>query len=361
MVLSSSIIKDSISYNRINPSNIAIYENTSIFSFGLDVLRNSNEEMRKIMSEVYINSGYNINESFKKDFGKNFNFATLVKRIIDFFFEGLKYIYRKFKAILSKIIYDNNTINKYENKIREYNEEMKYDQDFFRYSYLDSPVPSINDFLNYFTDYNSLCNDITSEINRRNSCSHSMEQTVIIRYLQEDIIKKTEDLKNDLPDFYNKIRNNIFSNYGMDIGIINEDSFSDAIYRFFRSGVSIPSTGVTLRNSDYREALDRFLNSEKLLKNLEKDQRYIESKTNQEIKKIEKFKPGDLIKYYNPVDYEFEYALNNYLKVKTGQLQQICNIYTMVYSGKLQALKEAVIQDKKILFKVISAIIEKGE
>ena len=339
---------EALKHNTLSEDNIIVSEDTSLFTFGLDVLRESNTEIRNILQNIYIESGYNLNEAFKEKFTENFSFKNIIKTIIKFFIDGIKKIFNEFKAIISKFIYSDKTIDKYKDKIIDFKDEIKYTGDYFRYSHLDAIVPSIDDYFEFFENYDSVMDDLKKVFEKK-------DKNIIINTLQT----KKNDLSASLVKFYDNVRKNMFSRYSNEVGVITEHDFATIVYKFFRSGDSIPMNNATLKNADIIEALERFNRSKQMTKDTEKEMKYIESKSNAEIKRIEKILPEDIMKDYVPIDYELEFHLDNYLKVKCGQLQQICTIYTSVYSAKLDAIKTALVQDKKVLFEVIGTIIKK--
>jgi len=347
MVFSSDVLKHN---SLVMEESIIVSEDTSLFTFGLDVLRESNEAIRIILQDIYAKCDYNINESFKEKFSEKFSFKNIIKSIVKFFLDGLKNIFRNFKALINKIIYDSNTIVKYKDKISEFNDEIKYNKDFYYYSHLTSVVPSIDDFFNFFDNYDVVMDDLKDIFK-------SGDKNNIV----EGLKKEKAELAGNLTSFYDNIRKNMFDRYSNEVGIIMESNFASILFKFFRSGASSPIVNVTLKRDDYKTTLDRFLSGKSLVKDIEKEMNYIENKSNTEIKKIEKILPEHVMKEYIPIDYELEYHLNDFLKIKCGQLQQICAIYTTVYSARLEAAKSALVQDKKILFEVINAMIKKGE
>ena len=85
----------------------------------------------------------------------------------------------------------------------------------------------------------------------------------------------------------------------------------------------------------------------------------MDTSAKQTCKKIEKINADKVFNSYTPIDYDIEYALNQVLRLESGKISKMCNLILMAYSAKLDALKEAVVQDRKILRKVISQLIIK--
>lgn len=348
MLLSANILKESTHVKRDNIISL-LNEDTSIFSFGLEVLSENNEQIREIMSNIYKDSGYNINESFKEEFSKKFSFSNIIKSIINFFINGIDKIFKQFKILLSKILYDNNTIKKYEKQIRNYNGEIKLNFDYYNYTYLDSNIPTISSFNEFFNNYEEVMEEL------KNISKNNNFNTII-----EKLQKMTENLNSNHREKLNEVRLGVFGKYGKDLRNVSEETYLNRLKEFFRSGYNFPEKEFKLDNKIINETLDRFLKGGSLIKDCENHLKSIEKTSSININRINRMLPEDFLEKYEPINYEFEYALNTYLKAKCGELQQICNIFVMAYSEKLEAVKSAIIQDKKILYEVISTIIKES-
>ena len=146
----------------------------------------------------------------------------------------------------------------------------------------------------------------------------------------------------------------------MDGTIITEESFQKQLYRLFRNNMDEPYKGNTYMPSyEVRNALTRFMNYKQNKKTLEKDISSTKSTAKQVESRMKKIKAEDIFEQYKPIDYEIEHVLNQVLQLKSGQVQKVCDLIVMAYSAKLDALKEAIIQDRRILQAAISQIIIK--
>ena len=166
MLLSKSdlLVNESYLNNResIIDSN-PINENFSFFSFGLDCLRESNQEIRSMMVNLYNSTGYtneNTVEDIKKEFSDKFSFKKVVSFIIDKFKELLKKICIKAKNFLLKLIAPVNTIKKHYDEIKNYNKPIKVDFEHYNYTYLDADVPQSDLNMKFTKEYEDLLVDL---------------------------------------------------------------------------------------------------------------------------------------------------------------------------------------------------------
>ena len=52
--------------------------------------------------------------------------------------------------------------------------------------------------------------------------------------------------------------------------------------------------------------------------------------------------------------------MNNYLKVQSSKVSQMCSIHTQAFSAKLEAAKDQFKQDKKIIYKALQQIVKRS-
>ena len=61
--------------------------------------------------------------------------------------------------------------------------------------------------------------------------------------------------------------------------------------------------------------------------------------------------------FYDKSTYD---KMNNYLKVQSSKVNQMCSIHTQAFTAKLEAAKDQFKQDKKIIYKAIGQIIKRS-
>ena len=324
------------------------FEDLSLFEFGINCIRESNEEIMSILSNIMIESGYIVNEGFKDEFNKRFNFNYIVESIFKLFIKMIKKIYDKGKAIILQILYDNKTIIKYKSLIESYDKNLKVDFDHYNFTYLDKDIPSSSLNLSFSNEYEQL-QDKLENIGKTNN--------------KEKIIFELNNLFNQIQEeinhgYYDKIRKSVLAIEDYE-DVIFEDQYDIALRRFFRNGLDIPNRN-DITYDEIHQSLNRFLKGKDMIKSIENHQKSIEDAANKAKKSINKISVKSIMSSYKPIDYDIEFNLNRVLKLKCGQIAECCNIYTLAFSAKLDAVKSCLVQDKKILFRVIADIISNG-
>lgn len=320
----------------------------SLFQYGLNCIIESNNEIRNILFDIMIESGYMITEGFKDEFNKRFNFNNIVSSIISLFIKIITKLFNKGKAIILNLIYDNKTIEKYKNSISSYDRQLEVDFDHYNYSYLDKDIPSSKLNLTFSYEYEELQDKLERicKTGNKEKILHGLEQ--LYNSIQMEINH----------GYFDKLRRSVLADEDYK-DVIFADRYDIELKKVFRSGSTTANKNDILPN-EIHNTLKRFLKGKDMIKSIEKHKKEIEIAAEKSKKNINKISVKSLLKDYVPIDYDLEFNLNRVLKIKCGQLSECCNIYTLAFAAKLDAIKESLIQDKKVLFTVISDIIVNG-
>lgn len=327
-------------------------ENFSFFSFGLNCMRESNQEIRSMMTNLYISSGYtneSVADDIMKDFSEKFSFKKIFDFIIDKFKEAIKKLVAKAKSYFLKLLAANSTIKKYSDRIENYNKDIKVDFDHYTYTYLDVDIPPSNLNTRFTEEYEDLLDDLKNLAKK--SSKEELIHTLDVYY------QETQRALGD--NYYNQLRNEIVLNKNTNDPVTKE-RFIGRLWSFFRNNETGAYTDkIEIPPYEIKNALKRFSNGRDLVKEIENNKSKIEAACNKMTREINKISPLDFMTKgtYIPIDYDLEFAVDRILKLKCGQLTEMCNIFTTAFSCKLDAIKEALIQDKKVLFAVITDIM----
>lgn len=326
--------------------SVSVHE--SIFEYGLECMRESNNQIRGMLAEIMEESGYMVSESFKDEFNKRFNFKNIVESILKLFIGMIGKLYQKAKSIMLQIIYDDKTIVKYKSAIESYDKSLHVDFDHYIYTNLGKDIPSSNLNLTFSAEYEELQDKLENIGKSNNKAKIIMQLGDLFNSIQEEINH----------GYYDKLRRSVLGDE-METAPIFADQYDIELRRIFRAGAEAPNRNDFSAN-EIHETLKRYLKGKDLVKGIEKHKKEIESAAEKTKKNINKISVKDIMSEYQPIDYDIEYNLNRVLKLKCGQLSECCNIYTLAFSAKLSAMKESLVQDKKVLFKVIADIVANG-
>lgn len=337
-----------VNENSFSNSTIKEFESLSLFEFGINCIRESNNEILNLLSNIMVESGYMVNEGFKEEFNKRFNFNNIVNSIFKLFINVITKIYNKAKAIITQIIYDDKTIIKYKSLIESYDKSIEVDFDHYNFTYLDKDIPSSSLNLMFSNEYEVLLDKLENIGKLNNKDKVIFELGNLFNKIQEEINH----------GYYDKIRKSVLSGEDYD-DVIFADQYDLALRRFFRGGADAPNRN-NITSEEIHQSLNRFLKGKDIIKSIEKHRKGIEDAAEKAKKNINKISIKSIMSSYKPIDYDIEFNLNRVLKLKCGQLSECCNIFILAFSAKLDAIKTCLVQDKKVLFRVVADIISNG-
>ena len=339
--------------NGVNHKPIKVSEDHSFFIEALDLIQKNNEEMRNmlndILSEAYFSDLADKVKNSKILYNRRFSFGSVIGFIFQLFLKALDQLWLRFKALFLRLLDSDGSIKHYAPALGSFDEELKTYIPYYIYTNLDIDIP--NGLLKYV--FNEEYDDLYDKLQTISKLDTKDKMIDGLHQIYQQVVQQLET-----GNYYNKMRGKIMGK--TDGTIITEESFQKQLYRLFRNNMDEPYKGNTYMPSyEVRNALTRFMNYKQNKKTLEKDISSTKSTAKQVESKMKKIKAEDIFEQYKPIDYEIEHALNQVLQLKSGQVQKVCDLIVMAYSAKLDALKEAIIQDRRILQAAISQIIIK--
>lgn len=336
----------------VSQSNtIILSEDTSLFSYGVECITETDNQLRTMLLDIYKDS---IISEGVLDKLKNFDFIKIIKYIIKLFKDMLDKLIQRFVYLMTQLNYSDRSITKRKKEIENYDGTVEINFEHYNYTNLDANIPDPNLFLNFKEEYEITMEDL------KNIGKSSDTKEEFIRKINEYNSKIELEISNG---YYNKIRKQIVDSSGMnyDNNVVTVENYATKLFACFRHGVNNPITGkITLSNDMIKDSLHRFINSKDIIHKVEKQRRKIQDVCDKVVSNLEKKTAKDFLSTDGKLDYDLEYAVNNVLKTKAGQLTENCNIYILAFSAKLDAIKEAVITDKKILYKVLEFVMIDG-
>lgn len=325
---------------QFKPITKPISEDRSLFIESLNILMENNRTINDILKRAHIN--LLITESSERDnvYLREFSFSNMIKSIIDFFIDAIKTIFGKFKTLFHKIVYSDNTIDRYADKLKNMTGEFTVSFPRYIYTCFDEDTPSINLKSTFDNDYNRL----QEKLKNIADLKIKTERCERMRSLEADVKAEVN------PAYYDTLRQNTIKKTYM----ISSHDFASELFNVFRDGGKETTSKIT--PTEVTNTLNRFTNYKVLLKQVESAKSDTINAAKEIKRKIESISLQKTNQYYIPYDTEEEVLFNKILQTKSNQVNEACNIFTMAFSAKLDAIKEAAIQDKKVLFDAIRYI-----
>lgn len=323
-----------------NTSIKTISEEASLFVESLNILRESNRFFNNLLKKAHTNLLLAESSEKNKVYLTEFSFKEIIDNIIEFFVDAIKSLWAKFKNLFRKITYSDSTIDKYADKIRNMKGEFTVSFPRYIYTCFDEDIPSVNLKYTFYEDYTIL----EQRINEIAELKTKTERSEKMRSLEADV-------KADVsPAYYDTLRQKtIGRNY-----MISSNDYASELFNVFRDGGDQATSKIN--NTEVTNILNRYTNNKVLERQIEKAKNETIGAANDVKKKIQSISLQNINRHYTPYDVEEEVLFNRVLQAKSGQVNEVCNIYVMAFAAKLDAIKESAIQDKKVLFEAIKFI-----
>lgn len=349
----------------INKNVIKIYENSSLFIDALHYIIEENilieNELLKYTSSTYtekklaslheeainikINTfGSKVYDKVSDMFSKiktNLTLENIVKFIIQGFFKLITRIWREFEILCMNIVNKSSQIRRLKSKIYNLGVPIEYKEPMFTYTHTldDTKRTDLEEQLSViYNDINSLITKISSIKTLRDV---------------ELAINEFNSSKSLDEDNYSNIRGELLGANNP----IAEDDYSNALFKYFRNGSSTATIDNTISPDSIRERLELYDKAPKLIKVYSRDKDKLEKAGNNLVAKLERDKldryfkevPKNLLDLYNDLVYRY-----------ASKIKNTCNIFILFYTQKLDAAKDELATNTKILFKAAQYIVREG-
>jgi len=346
-----------LAQKEFNTSNILEYNNIdeSFFMDTLQFIKESMNDYRNINKTLYksiLESAGNeeiINESFS-------DFFESVKKIIDKFLKFIKSLFDKFIIAFNKFISSDKFIEKNKDKFASFSDKDKFSIDGYNYTF--SPaIPLINAQAKFEESFVKLdFQDLQGETDQKK--------------IMEKVKEKYTELINDVNgDWYDSFRGEVISQKA-----IAQEDFAQDLWNVYRNGSSSKET-IEIISTYVGSALLRFQNykkDEKSIKDtkesIEKDYESIKKQVQGIVKQNATRDINKLVGLAINSDYdkvgtgnitvstEVMNQIDLFVKKKAEQIIEMCNIHSLAFSYKLDAIKDCYKQDKDVLYKALSKL-----
>ena len=323
-----------------------------------------------------------ITESFSDFFGK-------IKDIIKKFIEWIKKIFKEFVLKMNALFSNEKYIKKHHKLLNKFESQDEFEYNGYNFTKIDDVTVPANKALSAFEGTSAVGYLSTDNWYTDDSINISDDSKKDVRAAQTTAYNtqlgtKLDELNNGLDDFYEAFRGTVINKQEK----YDSSEYAEVLFRFFRDEDDTPSD-ITIDASYVLAAYRRFEKYKDTIKSIEKTQKEIikdyealekhldklikmntadnklsiatsgNTHTNNEIDILtqgsEKSLNGKV--FYDKSTYD---KMNNYLKVQSSKVNQMCSIHTQAFTAKLEAAKDQFKQDKKIIYKAIGQIIKRS-
>lgn len=344
-----------------------ISEDMDMVSYGLELLSETDDQVRNLLTDYFKSaiqySSIHESVSFRESFNKSFNFDEIVLKIFGAYLSNIEKIYTKGFSNASSQIKNDYIVKKYLKYIKAYIEDRNNKElditksnkdrgfalvanfDHYIYTNLDTIIPP--------KDSNSKFREVSDSLEDKvKNAINSKDSIVLIEALKKIY---NQSIGHDEDTYIDNLRAYVLGSYKK----IYEDEYDTKLFEHFHNNRT-ESYGSVVKIDDIKTSLTRYLDAKSLLKT---ESNY-EEKLIKEITAAREYiiKHGRAILMMNSDnDKNINYILLNILKAECNFILDICDAYIVAYSYKWDAIGNALMEDKRILFSVIMEAVPEEE
>lgn len=323
-----------------------------------------------------------ITESFSDFFGK-------IKDIIKKFIEWIKKIFKEFVLKMNALFSNEKYIKKHHKLLNKFESQDEFEYNGYNFTKIDDVTVPANKALSAFEGTSAVGYLSTDNWYTDGSINISDDNKKDVRAAQTtayntQLDTKLDELNNGLDEFYETFRGTVINKQEK----YDSSEYAEVLFKLFRDEDDTPSN-ITIDSSYVSAAYRRFENYKETIKSIEKTQKEIikdYEALEKHLDKLIKMNTADNklsiatsgnIHNNNEIDILTQGSekslngkvlydkstydkMNNYLKVQSSKVNQMCSIHTQAFTAKLEAAKDQFKQDKKILYKAIGQIIKRS-
>lgn len=330
----SSIVETSDTFNESYIS--------SAFTYLTEMYNEYREADKEFYRSLYeANSMVAINESFADFFSK-------IKDVLNKFLKYIKSLFDRFNTTLHRMIGSDKYLLKNEETLNKFNTDCEFEYDGYTFT-ISELIPELDTHVNF---------EGLLDIDWKSIGKNDKDNKKLIK-------EKLDKLKNALEnDYYDDVRAGV-------LGLkdpIRESDYTDELFKIFRDGDN-NSHIFTVTSSVVRTSYTGLKDYKNIESNVKNKKREIEDKYKKIQNRVDKMINVTLkdkryqvsVDGYNDdldLDNETMQQLNLYVKLVTEQVIKMTTIHSLAFSYKLDALKDKMMQDKKILYIAMNKVLK---
>lgn len=319
------------------PEKVTNLMEESLFEEAINTLRESNNEIRNILSESY--SSQYINEK------ADISFTEVYKKITDTFGKSIDKLYQRFKLTMVQFNKSSKVYQMFssrEKDIQNYKEAIKFDFPIYNYTCLDADIPPANLNKLFKTEFDEVQGKLK---NIAKSARSAEEAASLIRGIYTDN-KKEDKIAN--------IRRIILKGSEP----VTATIFANELFMKFRDNNLNGTKDIVMNGKDvYNKYYIDYIGAKDSIKIIERDKKNIIESADDVYKAIK----NNSLESYNwkfDITNDMKSAYNTLMNIEASTIFAFCQEIVLAYGVKLDAVKENYRQDIRILAVTLKQIIK---
>lgn len=277
---------------------------------------------------------------------KSIKISDIISKIFDWFINAIKKLNDIFIGLLVKLINKDKRIKLYGKKIQNYMGSIVYNHPYFIYT----NIITDNGFASFEEDIKRETETLVQCVNDLTQYTNTETLSNVLSTIKDETARYADDLSIIRGKIVGKNR------------LVQSTEFGEELFMYFRNGSSKPTSthnhtitpdGIQKAYNDYNS-----LDKQKLI--VQRESKKLTSKANEQKKKICSTKITDFVDK-SIVDRNVLNTYKGIVDIKCRKLKDICDIYRIYYSARLEAINNFNKQNETILTDVISEIVKGGK
>lgn len=284
-----------------------------------------------------------------KDKIKTINFETILSKIFEWFVAAINKLFKSFLSFLLNFVNKDAQLKMMKNKLSNFRGSVRYNKDYYIYRNLETD----SSYTSYQNEIERVYDSLILSMSYLSNCKSLTDIENFLNKLREDNIYSVDEM--------NLLRGRVLGKNDP----VESSEFARELFKYFRT-TELPikaNVGLFEKNIDGNrvyEAYENYFSSSKQEKMIKKDYTKMKFDAEKEKIKLKTLKIGDYIADDLKLSSELKQIYNNIIMDGCRKIKEICNIYSLLFSAKLDALKEYNLMNREILLAACKEIVKEG-
>lgn len=327
MVFSTKTIEDS-NLRKIPALETGyVSEYSSYLEESLNMIVQESEEFNKLMLQEGLLGDLVVKAA--KGALQLINPEEILGKIFDWFVSCLERLGGSFRAFLLNFVNDSAELAMFKKKLANFRGQVRYTKEYFVYKNMDLDTSRTTYQIEVESQYNELVNSLQELSTCRDNTS-----------VEEFINQLSEKDQYDISDM-DDLRGRVTGTYGR----VTKDEFADKVFNYYRTSETPYQYKAKMfeKNIDgvrVHQAYTAYFTAKDQERIINRDIMKLKMACAKEKAKVRTLNPTNFLPEGLKMNPRAVFAYNSIVKTKILRIKDICEIYTILFSGKLDALKE---------------------
>lgn len=352
-VFSVNTIKESKTKDISTPSefgSIDIYG--SFFEQSLDLILDETKTFETLLcKEISVSEGFigDLIIDYAKNKIKMIDPTEIFSNIFDWFISAFEKLGKSFCAFLLNFVNRDAQLSLYKKKLGLYRGSVRYTKPYFEYRNLEYD----SSYTSYKIEVENVYNNLNKKLLELSDAKSLTDVSTMVERIKDNSEYNEE--------YISELRGKVL---GLN-KLVSMEEYPDALFNYYRTS-ELPVSkrvGMFEKNIDgnrIRQAYNAYYSASKQESSINKDIMKTKLTATAQKAKIRTINPNKYLSDGMKMNPQILGIYNNIVVNSCRTVKAICDVYVMLFSAKLDALKEYNITNREILLLAIKQIVKEG-